>query len=228
MKIILKLLLIFLIATNCNQKKNKIEKNNKIEIRTTNNKLIDKELINNVIQNSIKRKRKDENLSFDHKKYLTNKIDFHFVKKYLLNFTTSNDINLKTFFNEYSTYYFYDYLELNDILLFTIMQCDEVGYNNFVHYVLDKKTNKIIDVTFIATFGGDGGHSEDNVLIYDKTGTVLIVKTKSELDEDLFDESNKNCYSRISDIYETKFIFSKKKTQIIELNSITKNDTICN
>jgi hypothetical protein len=51
-----------------------------------------------IIQNSIKRKRKDENLNFDQEKYLTNKIDFHFVKKYLLNFTTSNKIDLKTFF----------------------------------------------------------------------------------------------------------------------------------
>ena len=159
MKIILKLLFIILIASNCNQTKNKSVNKNKTEVKKNSN-----ELIINIIHNSTK--RKDGCFDLNKIKYRISKIDFLFVKKYLINFKTDNNIDLRTYFDENSQYYFYDYKEFDDVLLFTIIQNDEIGYDNFAHYVYDKKTNKIVNVSFIASIGGDGGQYEESVLFY--------------------------------------------------------------
>jgi len=137
-RIIIKLILIILVTTNCNQIKDKSLKKHKNEINENSLKT-DSYLVNTIIQKS--KKRKDGILLLKSTNYRNNKIDFKFLEKYLVNFKTNNNIDLKAFFDKYSEYYFYDYNDFEDILLFTIIQNDEIGYDNFVHYVLDKNKN---------------------------------------------------------------------------------------
>lgn len=150
-----------------------------------------------------------------------------FFKKYLANHTVKNikDFTLK--FDQYSRYYFFDYVVHSDFVLFTIIHDDEDGYDNYYHFTYDQINNKITDVVLVASVGGDGGHYQHETLIFTNSFKDLLVKTKSYYDEDLFDELNKDCYSHTVDAFDTKFSFDRSNTKLNQLNMKTTFDTIC-
>lgn len=181
--------------------------------------------IEEIINNSEKRKSKyNLNYGFIDK---TKLIQSEFFKKYLANYSIKNIKDFKMEYDKYSRYYFFDFVEFDKFVSFTIIHDDEVGYDNYYHYTYDKENDKIIDVVMIASVGGDGGHGQEEFLFYSNSLKDLLVKTKSEYDEDLFDEGHKNCYSRLSDIYEIKYRFRQGNTEIIEGKTETFTDTIC-
>ncbi len=178
-----------------------------------------------IIENAPKR-RSNYELKFDFD-YPVKLIKPGFFEKYLANYPIKNIKNFSIEFDRSSRYYFFDFVEFEEFVLFTIMHNDEIGYNNFYHYTYDKKTDKITHVVMIASEGGDGGHSQEERLIYSNAFKDLLVKTTSHYDEDLFDEAHQECYSRLSDISETRYKFRQQQTEIIDGKMQTMKDTIC-
>jgi hypothetical protein len=222
MRQILKYLIVLILTVSCEEQKTRNNEESKVHEKKPEKT---NAFITTIIKNSYK--RVNGQIQLEEKNFLKHQIKPDFVKKYLTGLKLNNATVTKTEFDKYSSYYFLDYVDFADYFLFTIVHKDEVGYNNFFHYIYDKINNKISDVTFIASSGGEGGHTQKEILLYSKCGIELIVKSNSEYDEDLFDESNKNCYSRILDIYETKYNFCNGKTKITELASNIIKDTIC-
>jgi hypothetical protein len=181
--------------------------------------------INEIIKNSIKRKLKyDLDYGFDEN---TKLIAPDFFKTYLANYSIRNIKDFKLEYDKYSRYYFFDFVEFDKFISFTIIHDDEVGYDNYYNYTYDKESDRITDVVMIALVGGDGGHNQEEFLYYSKSRKVLLVKTKSVYDEDLFDEQYINCYTRLTDIYETKYKFAQRNTEIIDGKMKNTKDTLC-
>jgi hypothetical protein len=181
--------------------------------------------INEIIKSSKKRKSKyDLDYGFNDN---TKLIQPEFFKNYLANYSIKNIKDFQLEYDKYSRYYFFDFVEFDKFVSFTIIHDDEVGYDNYYNYTYNKESDQITDVVMIASVGGDGGHGQEEFLFYSNSLKDLLVKTKSEYDEDLFDEEHKNCYTRLSDIYETKYKFGQSNTQIIEGKVKTTKDTIC-
>ncbi|MBP5983557.1 MAG: hypothetical protein KA734_07535 [Fluviicola sp.] len=179
-----------------------------------------------VIINNCEKRKSNYNLDYGFNDK-TKLIQSEFFKKYLAKYAIKNINDFKMVYDKYSRYYFFDFVEFDEFVSFTIIHNDEVGYDNYYHYTYDKENDKIIDVVMIASVGGDGGHGQDELLFYSNALKDLLVKTKSEYDEDLFDKGHKNCYSRLSDIYEIKYRFRQDNTEIIEGKTETFTDTIC-
>lgn len=147
--------------------------------------------------------------------------------KYLTPFPVKNITDFSIEYDEYSRYYFFDYAEFEDMILFTIIHDDEVGYDNYYNYTYDKKKGIIRDVVLIALVGADGGHGQSESLIYSTSKDKLLVKTKSDYDEDLFDEGYENCYTRTTSQFETSYQFALDKTIINKRQISEDKDTIC-
>ena len=181
--------------------------------------------IKEIIKNSSKRKLKyDLDYGFNDK---TKLIQSEFFKKYLANYPIKNIKDFKLEYDKYSRYYFFDFVEFDKFVSFTIIHDDEDGYDNYYNFTYDKESDNITDVVMIASVGGDGGHGQEEFLYYSNSLKDLLVKTKSEYDEGLFDEEHKNCYTRLSDKYETRYKFGQSNTEIIEGKVKTIIDTLC-
>lgn len=227
MKYVLKICCLMLIFVGCNETPENIQLP-KVESKSSEKDEETKKAhfpIDVIIKNSKKRKSK-----YDLKEKACgdcNQIPSSFFQKYLDNYSVKNIKDFKLKFDEYARYYFFDYVKFNDYVLFTIIHDDEDGYDNYYHFTYDKTNDKINDVVLVASVGGDGGQYQNETLLYANSFSDLRVKTKSVYDEDLFDDVNKNCYSRTTDNYDTKFNFKRDKTKIIQENSKTTCDTIC-
>lgn len=147
--------------------------------------------------------------------------------KYLTPFSVKNISDFSIEYDEYSRYYFFDYAEFDNMILFTIIHDDEVGYDNYYSYTYDKKKGVISDVVLIAVVGADGGHGQEESLSYSSSMDRLIVKTKSDYDEDLFEEGYENCYTRTTTKFETSYEFELDKTIINKRLMSEDVDTIC-
>lgn len=224
----LKICCLMMILSGCSEDKKVTPTHNK---NTTNSNEETKQTkstnfpIEKIINNSEKRKSKYKlNYGFIDK---TKLIQSEFFKKYLANYSIKNIKDFKIEYDKYSRYYFFDFVEFNKFVSFTIIHDDEVGYDNYYNYTYDKESDKITDVVMIASVGGDGGHGQEEFLYYSNSLKDLLVKTKSEYDEDLFDEEHKNCYTRLTDNYETRYKIGQSNTEIIEGKVKTIKDTIC-
>lgn len=226
MKTILKLCCLILILASCQEKK--VSSNN-IKLNATKEENIDSIEIGfpfqQIISNSRTRKTKYEiesgvgtNLKAIPKNILT---------KYLTPFQIRNIKDFSIEYDEYSRYYFFDYVAFDDFILFTIIHDDEVGYDNYYSYTYDKKKGVIHDVVLIAIVGADGGHGQTETLIYSNSMKDLTVKTLSEYDEDLFSEGYENCYTRECSQFETIFKFELSNTRINKRQIAQGIDTIC-
>ncbi|MFT7086493.1 MAG: hypothetical protein ACJAV5_002221 [Vicingaceae bacterium] len=149
------------------------------------------------------------------------------LTKYLTPFPIRNIKDFSIEYDEYSRYYFFDYVEFDDFILFTIIHDDEVGYDNYYSYTYDKKKGVIRDVVLIAMVGADGGHGQTEALTYSTSKKNLTVKSDSEYDEDLFEEGYENCYTREKTQFETTYKFELLNTQITKRQIKQSIDTIC-
>lgn len=147
--------------------------------------------------------------------------------KYLTPFPVKNFKNFSIEYDEYSRYYFFDYAEFDDFVVFTIIHDDEVGYDNYYSYTYDKKKGVIRDLVLIAMVGADGGHVQSETLIYAASKKTLTVKTNSRFDEDLFDEGHQGCYARENTKSETTYTFELLNTRINKRQIEQTLDTIC-
>ncbi|MGZ5283377.1 MAG: hypothetical protein ACXWEY_13970, partial [Bacteroidia bacterium] len=61
-------------------------------------------------------------------------IDSTFFIKHLEGIVLHSSENGKLIFDKYSRYYFFDYVDLKDKFLFSILHDDEIGYGNLYHF----------------------------------------------------------------------------------------------
>lgn len=150
-----------------------------------------------------------------------------FFQTYLDNHPLKNRKNEKFNFDKYARYFFFDYVKRKDYVFFTIIYSNEDGYDAYYHFTYDLKKDQLTDVTRIAIVGGDGGYSQHETLLYSDAFTRLHVKTKEMYDVFLDNERYQNCFSRTTDVYDTKFHFQGTRTSIRKKNTRTSCDTIC-
>lgn len=150
-----------------------------------------------------------------------------FFQRYLDNHPLSNGKKEKLKFDKYSRYFLFDYVKRKDYVFFTIIYSNEDGYDAYYHFTYDLKNDQLTDVTRIAIVGGDGGYSQHETLSYSHAFTRLKVKTKEMYDEFLDDERYQNCFSRTTNLIDTKFHFQGAHTSIHKENTKTSYDTIC-
>ncbi|MDX5346731.1 MAG: hypothetical protein LPJ89_07130 [Hymenobacteraceae bacterium] len=148
-------------------------------------------------------------------------VDSTFFKQYFSGLTFSNIKDHKLEFDPYSRYYFFDYKEVEDLALFSIIHNDEVGYDNLYHFTYDKEKNQMLYVDFLAATGSDGGQNNVDRLRYNQAGDSLIRMSSFEdwLD---FNKGSSREYDSI--VYQ--ILFSKKGTKFLKLDSISRMDTV--
>lgn len=148
-------------------------------------------------------------------------IDSTFFKTYFNGLAIDNYKDEKIVFDKWSRYYFFDYVELDNLLLFSFIHDDEVGYNNVYHITLESDSNKIISSNLIAATGGDGGHRNIDIFNYSHTGDTLLQRSISTFDTDINEG-----YTREYETIDSKHIFGNFKSKFVVLNSFTGVDTI--
>ncbi|ALI98516.1 hypothetical protein [Rufibacter tibetensis] len=149
-------------------------------------------------------------------------VDSTFFKSYLAGLEFNNDTDAKVEFDRFSRYYFFDYKELDNFFLFSIIHDDEVGYSILYHFTYDKAVKRISSVDYIGATGGDGGHGITDRLRYNIQGDSLLLTSISTYDRDF---SNKG-FTREYDSIVTRTVFNKGKAFHVVLDSIRRTDTI--
>lgn len=148
-------------------------------------------------------------------------IDTTFFKQYFLGLPFSNIKDYQVEFDPYSRYYFFDYKDLGDLALFSIIHNDEVGYDNLYHFTYDKENNQMLYVDFLAATGSNGGQNNVDRLRYSQTGDSLIRMSSFE---DWSDFSQGSSIQHDSLVY--KILFHRKGTEYVKLDSISRVDTV--
>lgn len=148
-------------------------------------------------------------------------VDSTFFKNHLAGLQFNNYPDSKLEFDRYSRYYFFDYRELDDLFLFSIIHDDEVGYSNLYHFTYDKAGKRITSVDFIGATGGDGGHGIADRLRYNAYGDSLLITSISTYDSDF-----SKGYTREYDSTVARTVFSKGKAIHVFLDSLRRTDTI--
>ncbi|WP_017734123.1 hypothetical protein [Nafulsella turpanensis] len=108
---------------------------------------------------------------------ITFKAHFHGIE-------INNVEDLKLEYDPYSRYYYHDYAIKDNLIFFSIIHNDEVGYNNLYHFIFDTTKGKLVSADLLGQAGGDGGHNQIEIFDYSTDGTVLKITTISSLDED--------------------------------------------
>jgi len=148
-------------------------------------------------------------------------IDTTFFKKYFLGLPLSNLPGSKIEFDPYSRYYFFDYKDLGELVLFTIIHDDEIGYENLYHFTYHRTKDRLLSVDYLAATGGDGGHGNYDILNYNNYGDTLLRISSSQFWEDI-NKGSSIQYDSV--IY--KILFSENGTKYIKQDSISRMDTV--
>lgn len=206
-------LLVFAVLSSCSNEKLKVE-----SIDTPTNVAVALPL-ETIKSNSIERQfyYNLDSVEIDELKL----IDSTFFKQYFLGLPFSNIKGYQVEFDPYSRYYFFDYKDLGDLALFSIIHNDEVGYDNLYHFTYDKEKNQMLHVDFLAATGSDGGQNNVDRLRYSQTGDSLIRMTSFE---DWSDFSKGSSVQYDSIVYKVKF--SRKGTEYVKLDSVSRMDTV--
>jgi len=148
-------------------------------------------------------------------------IDTTFYKKYFLGLRLSNLPTELMEFDLYSRYYFFDYKDVGDLALFSIIHDDEVGYENLYHFTYDKSKNRLLSLDYLAATGSDAGHQNYDIFKYNKDGNNLIRISSSKFSHDIDDGSSIQYDSVIYSI-----LFTKNGTKYIKQDSLSRIDTV--
>ena len=206
-------LLVFIVLSSCSNEKLKVES---VDSPTNESVALPIETIK---ANSIERKIY----------YNLDSIQVHelkavgssFFKQHFLGLPFSNLKDYQMEFDPYSRYYFFDYKDLGDLALFSIIHNDEVGYDNLYHFTYDKEKNQMLQVDFLAATGSDGGQRNVDRLRYSQAGDGLV-RMSSFRDQSDFDKGTSTQYDSI--VYKVQF--SRNGTEYIKLDSISRLDTV--
>lgn len=206
-------LLVFVVLSSCSNEKLKVE-----SIDAPANKSLALPL-EAIMANSIERQSyyNLDSVEVDELKA----IDSSFFKQYFLGLPFSNIKDYQVEFDPYSRYYFFDYKDLGDLALFSIIHNDEVGYDNLYHFTYDKEKNQMLHVDFLAATGSDGGQNKVDRLRYTQAGDSLIRMSSFE---DWSDFSKGSSIQYDSIVY--KVLFSRNGTEYIKLDSVSRMDTV--
>ena len=151
-----------------------------------------------------------------------------FFQKHLNHLPVKNQKNKHLNYDPYARYYLFDCVKSKEVVRFTIIYSNEDGYDAYYHCTYDQKNDKVNDVILIAVVGGDGGYDQHETLLYTEDFTRLHVKTEEIYDEFLDDKRYQNCFSRTTNVSDTKFHFERTGTTIKrKANTKTSCDTIC-
>ncbi len=110
-------------------------------------------------------------------------IDAAFFTKWLHNIRANTSIGDESLeWNERGSYQFFDFKELNDKIMFSIISTDESSYNTIIHYTFDKVNGKIVQVfkSGITENDAPGHHTS---LDYNKAGDILkqsVISSKND------------------------------------------------
>jgi len=203
-------LLIFTILSSCTTEEKKVEKLNSGFVSLP---------LRPIKENSFNRRRyyNLDSLELNRLKL----IDTTFFKEYFLGLPINNLSNSNIEFDPYSRYYFFDYKDIADLVLFTIIHDDEVGYENLYHFTYHRTKNRLLAVDYLAATGGDDGHGNYDILNYNKNGDTLLRISSSQFWEDI---NNGSSIQYDSVIY--KILFSKNGTKYIKQDSLSRMDTV--
>jgi len=165
--------------------------------------------------------RKDEFrlVNVDFKKL--NPIDSSFYKKWFDNKKVNNVKDFILTFDKYTSYYFYDFKDLDKKLLFSIINDDEIGYYHLFHFTFDKEKKQFTQIDYIGQTGGDGGDYNEDNFKFNSNGDILILTSISTYDED-FDGG----YTQQYDSTVTQIEFDLLKTKYSKLDNLNRTDTI--
>ena len=118
--------------------------------------------IEHIKKNSLKRRLIYKLNDFDFSKLKP--IDSLFFKKFLNNLSFSNITEQKIQFDQYTRYYYFDYIDFDKMFLFSIVQNDETGYNNLYHFTFDKDKREFSQIDFISSSGSDAGEHTTDII----------------------------------------------------------------
>jgi len=149
-----------------------------------------------------------------------NRIDSSFFKEWLNN-SPINNTEMKINFNQSFSYYYFDYNDLENLFLFSIVQDDENGFYYVFQFTYSKSDSKIIQTDNLGVFGADGGFWINSILNFNELGNILTQTLTSTDDED-FDSG----YVRYRDSIITKLEFFNNKTIYSPIDSLSRIDTI--
>jgi hypothetical protein len=142
--------------------------------------------IDHIKKHSIKRRQLYKLNDFDFSKLQP--IDSLFFKKWFNNKTFSNAIGQKIQFDQYTRYYYFDYKDFDKMFLFSIVQNDEIGYNNLYHFTYDKDKREFSQIDFISSSGGDAGEQTTDIIYFNKTGDIINLSSVSTSTDDIDEE----------------------------------------
>jgi hypothetical protein len=161
-------------------------KNNACKKHSTNNVLTERVIdsieneaplpLDEIRQNSLHRKRRA---------YLNalpvqlKPIKKSFFRKWLANAPVTGKEKKLIFLPGNADYHFYDFAETNDLFLFSIiMRNAHSAQDELIHFTCDKATGKMRHAEWIATNGGEGGHSCQSKMEYSASRLKLIVTSE--------------------------------------------------
>ncbi len=176
--------------------------------------------IEHIKKNSIKRRLIYKLNDFDFSKLQP--IDSVFFDKWFNNRTFSNIPEQKIELDRYTRYYFFDYKDFDKMFLFSIVQNDEIGYNNLYHFTYDKAKKEFSQIDFISSSGGDAGEQTTDIIYFNKEGNIINLSSVSTSTEDL----DKDTLTQYYDSMGVKIEFKLRKTIITRLDSIKRVDKI--
>lgn len=149
-------------------------------------------------------------------------IDSAFFRKWFDNTKVNNDTTWSIKYDYYSRYYFFDFKDTGNLIFFSIIHRDEIGYDLVYNYKLNKRTKHIEDVNLIAVNGGEGGEWITNRLNFNKKGDVLNLVTIVTVENDSF--QNRALVKYDSTV--TKMEFNHPKAVITQTASLSRVDTV--
>ena len=178
--------------------------------------------IEHIKKNSIKRRLTYTLNTFDFSKLKP--IDSLFFKKWFDNRTFSNTTEQKIQFDPYTRYYYFDYKDFDKMFLFSIIQNDEIGYNNLYHFTYDKDRKEFSQIDFISSSGGDAGEQTTDIIYYNKEGNIINLSSVSTSTDDIEEDILTQQYDSIG----IKIEFKQRKTIFTRLDSLKRVNKIRN
>lgn len=145
-------------------------------------------------------------------------IDSTFFRKWLQRPIVNTGKMLE--FNVTSRYYFFDFADEDSLLIFSVIEDDEAGYDNIYYYTYSQKQKNIVSADLVASTGGDGNYSTTDILDFTKRGKLKL--TTVSVSENEHGEGFVMDYdSVVKDI-----IFTGRGPVFLLLDSVNRKDTI--
>jgi len=148
-------------------------------------------------------------------------IDTTFLKKWFQGMSIPELDNKKLEYDHFSQWYFIDHRIIDDKIIFSILNSDEVGFVDLYYLSYDTLNKKILDINYLTQSGGDGGYYKEDLIEWQDKNSIRIICNEYN-EEDLTDsttlsksDSSVYIYSYADRPFKAKVIFKYSKTDTI-------------